>query len=134
MLEPGLYALGDLVQASDATYLRRSADQDLLDACQKGIFAFVLSPTQMGKSSLFVETARKLRSDGVKTVHIDLNEIGSDVSPTQWYLSVLSEVRFQLDLRTDPEQWWLSQGQLPEGKRFSVFLRTVLLQEVKQSV
>ena len=55
------YSVGGTVQASGGYYVERSADQELLDLCLKGEFAYVLTSRQMGKSSLMIRTADTLR-------------------------------------------------------------------------
>ena len=54
MAKPGLYTVGGTVQAGGGIYISRQADQELLQLCRERVFAYVLTPRQMGKSSLMV--------------------------------------------------------------------------------
>ena len=68
----GIYTVGGAVQAYSGLYIERSADRELLDLCRQGVFAYVLTARQMGKSSLMVSTAERLAQDGVRSVIVDL--------------------------------------------------------------
>ncbi len=55
------YVTGGTLRHDAACYVERQADKDLLDGLLKGDFCYVLTSRQMGKSSLMVRTAGKLR-------------------------------------------------------------------------
>ena len=74
----GRFVAGGTVQAvSNAFYLERPADQELLQLCRAGEYAYILAPRQIGKSSLMNRTAETLETEGIKTAIVDLNLIGS---------------------------------------------------------
>ena len=134
MVKGNIYSLGGTVQASKGTYISRQADEQLLELCQKGEFTYTLTSRQMGKSSLMISTAYKLKQAGVKSVIIDLTKIGTQVSVEQWYLGLLLEIEEQLMLDTDVEEWWEENNNLGVTQRLSNFFQHMLLEEVKSSV
>ena len=101
-----IYTTGGTVQAGGGIYLSREADDELLNLCREGKFAYVLTPRQMGKSSLMVQTARRLETEGITSLIIDLTRIGTEVTPEQWYLGLLTEMDETLMFDTDIFEWW----------------------------
>ena len=52
MTNQSIYTVGGTVQAGGGIYIPREADNELLELCRAGEFAFILSSRQVGKSSL----------------------------------------------------------------------------------
>ncbi len=124
------YTTGGTVQAGGGLYIARKADAELLQACRDGIFAYVLTARQIGKSSLMTRTAEQLRQEGIQAIVIDLQAIGVNVTAEQWYLGLLVAIEEQLMLDTDVIDWWLNQPELGFTQRFTRFFDQVLLPEV----
>ena len=57
----------------------------------------MLTARQMGKSSLMVRAAARLREGGVRVVALELTAIGQNVTPEQWYGGLLRRLGQQLD-------------------------------------
>jgi len=89
MANPTIYTVGGTVQAGGGIYIPRQADEELLGLCRSGTFAYVLTPRQMGKSSLMVRTAQTLTDEGIRSVIVDLQELGANVTAEQWYFGFL---------------------------------------------
>ncbi|MDF5733276.1 MAG: AAA-like domain-containing protein [Rhizonema sp. PD38] len=134
MAKANIYSLGGTVQASKGTYLSRLADEKLLELCQLGEFIYILTSRQMGKSSLMISTASKLKKVSVKSVIIDLTKIGTQVTVEQWYLGLLLEIEEQLMLETDVEEWWQANDNVGFTQRLTNFFQHVLLEEVTSPV
>jgi WD40 repeat protein len=135
MTKNSIFTIGGTVQAGSGIYLTRQADEDLLAGCLRGAFTYVLTPRQMGKSSLMVATADRLRSQGVRCVIIDLTQIGvQGTTAEQWYLGLLVLIEDQLGLNTDAMQWWQRYSHLSFTQRLTQFFQTVLLVEVQEPV
>src|SRR3712207_2422205 len=83
LADRSLYTPGGTVQAGGGVYLSRRADDELFALCREGTFAFVLTARQMGKSSLMTRTAERLIEDGVRSVIIDLNALGTRLTVEQ---------------------------------------------------
>jgi hypothetical protein len=136
MADQTIYAVGGTVQASRGLYIPRVADTELLRLCREGRFAYVLTARQLGKSSLMVRTSEMLEGDGMRTVIIDLTEIGSELTATadQWYLGILTTIAETLELRTDVNEWWRGHDELGMTHRMTMFFEKVLLREVDSRV
>src|SRR5262249_31541537 len=94
----GFYIVGGTVRRDAPCYVRRRADTDLYDSLKQGEFCYVLTARQMGKSSLMVRTAARLREEGVGVAVLDLTAIGQNLSAEQWYGGLLTQVGQQLGL------------------------------------
>ena len=70
------YKTGGTMSRDAASYVVRQADTDIWDALRRGEFCYVLTSRQMGKSSLMVHTAARLREAGVQMGVLDLTAIG----------------------------------------------------------
>lgn len=121
------FVAGGTLRHDAPSYVRRPADEELYRAARDGRFCYVLTPRQMGKSSLMVRTARRLQADGVRTAVIDLTGIGTEASAGEWYLAIIMRLRDQLRLRLDARAWWQEQSGLGPVQRFSRFLTEVVL-------
>ncbi|MBM3458843.1 MAG: hypothetical protein FJX77_09975, partial [Armatimonadetes bacterium] len=78
--EPFFVAEGTL-HPDAPSYVERAADQELYEAVGAGEFCYVLTPRQMGKSSLMVRAAARLRAAGVRVAVLDLTAVGRSVTP-----------------------------------------------------
>lgn len=115
----------------NAFYVERMADVELTDALSKGEFCYVLAPRQIGKSSLRVHTERRLRSQGIDCVSIDLTMLGSsEITQEEWYYGLVEEVgqRLALDEMCDPADYWAEQEGLSPVHRWSRYLRSEVLE------
>ncbi|MBT9312073.1 AAA-like domain-containing protein, partial [Leptothoe kymatousa] len=126
-----IYTTGGTVQAGGGIYLSRKADDELLQLCREGQFAYVLTSRQMGKSSLMVQTAERLEEEEITSVIIDLTKIGTTVTPEQWYLGILTEIDESLMLDTDIFDWWEEHNHLGVTQRLTRFFEEILLSEVE---
>jgi hypothetical protein len=133
MARHNIYTVGGTVQAGGGIYIKRKADDELLELCRQSEFAFILSSRQVGKSSLIVRTAQQLESENVRSVTIDLSAIGVKVSPDEWYMGILSEIQTTLNLKTDIT-WWMEHTKLGPAQRLTSFFKDVLLKEVKEQI
>ena len=129
-----IYTVGGTVQAGGGIYIKRKADDDLLELCRQSEFAFILSSRQVGKSSLIVRTAQQLESENIRAVTIDLSAIGVKVSRDEWYMGILNEIYTALDLKTDVFAWWMDHAKLGPALRLTNFFKDVLLKEVKEQI
>lgn len=135
--EADFFVAGGTLRTSAPSYVIRPADAELLQHLQAGEFCYVLTPRQMGKSSLMVRTAQRLRTEDVRVAIIDLTSIGassSAISADQWYLGLLSRIRSELRLATEVQAWWQAHSAFSVAQRFTDFLQQVVLTECADKV
>ncbi len=134
MTNQTIYTVGGTVQAGGGIYIKRKADDELLQHCRAGEFAFILSSRQVGKSSLMVRTAQQLERENIHSVIIDLSGIGVKISADEWYLGILNEIANTLELKTNIFTWWSERAGLGPTQRLTNFFRDVLFKEVNEPV
>lgn len=127
------FAAGGSLHYNLPSYVTRPADEELLRQLLAGNFCYLLTPRQMGKSSLMVRTAQKLEQNGVKTIILDLTTIGT-ASPDQWYQSLLRGIKRRLNLSINPKRWWQEHNEVSQVQRFIDYLGEVALTEVKTQI
>src|SRR5438093_12214814 len=125
--ESTFYVTGGTLRHDAPSYVERQADKDLLDGLLKGEFCYVLTSRQMGKSSLMVRTAAKLREQGVGVVVLDLTAIGQNLTPEQWYDGLLVRMGRQLRLEDELEEFWKANQHLGPCQRFFTAIEEVVL-------
>ncbi len=81
----------------------------------------------MGKSSLMVRTAGKLRAAGARAAVLDLTSLGQNLSAEQWYEGLLNQLGQQLHLEDALDDYWLAEARFGPLRRFTGALRQVVL-------
>ena len=129
------YTTGGTVQAQEGgLYLVRPADQQLLELCRQSRFAYVLTPRQLGKSSLMIRTAEELQAEGFRAVTVDLTQIGTGSDAEKWYGDVLEVVADQLELTTNARAWWKQEAETGLTLRLTRFFEEVVLADVSEPI
>jgi hypothetical protein len=107
------YVTGGTMPPGVPSYVERQADQELYEGLVRGEYCYVLTSRQMGKSSLMVRAAARLREEGAAVVVLDLTAIGQNLSADQWYGGLLRRVGRQLDpsgeLEEALEEFWFNR-------------------------
>jgi hypothetical protein len=89
----------------------------------------------MGKSSLRVQTMRRLQGDGIACGVIDITSIGShDIAPAEWYLGLVRRLARSLGLKIKVIQWWNEREGLSPTQRLGEFIEEVLLAEIPHKI
>src|SRR5438874_10856776 len=94
--ETRFYVAGGTLRGDAPSYVERRADTELYTALRQGEFCYILTSRQMGKSSLMVRTAARLREDGMRVAILDLQGVGQNLTPEQWYGGLLRRLGRQL--------------------------------------
>ncbi|GAB4468013.1 MAG: hypothetical protein OHK0057_08410 [Thermoflexibacter sp.] len=129
------YQTGGSLPFDSPSYVKRKADDELFYHLKGGHFCYVLTARQMGKSSLRVQTMKRLMEQGFLCSAIDLTSIGThNVSAEQWYYALLDRIAYDLDIYEVLEVWWEDNLRLPPVSRFANFLEQVLLEKTSQSI
>lgn len=127
-MSEGFYVTGGTLQRDAPSYVVRQADDALYAGLRAANFCYVLTSRQMGKSSLMVRVAGRLRAEAqAKVVILDLTAIGQNLTAEQWYDGLLSRVGQQLDCEDELEDFWADNERLGPLARWVAALREVAL-------
>jgi hypothetical protein len=124
------YRVGGTLPPDAPSYVERAADCELFRRVRVGEFCYVLSTRQMGKSSLMVRTARRLRDEGAHAAIVDLTLLGTSretATAEQWYFGIADAIFERLGLDADLDAWWDRRSGLPPTRRLVQFLRDVVM-------
>jgi WD40 repeat protein len=121
------FFVGGALPVDAPSYIPRQADESLFASLLRGEFCYVLVSRQIGKSSLMLRTASRLRKEGVRVVVLDLNTIGHDVSAEQWYYSLVMQTARRLNLRDEIRAFWESADDLTPLQRWIGGIQQILL-------
>ncbi|MCC7433539.1 MAG: AAA-like domain-containing protein [Methanoregulaceae archaeon] len=118
---------GGTLEPGAECYIARKADEQLLSALLRGEYVFLLDSRQKGKSSLIARSILKLREAGVRQVKLDLQRIGANVTPEQWYAGLAVGVGQELGLHAKVLEYWQERQAVGPLARFVGVLQDVIL-------
>ena len=127
------FTAGGTLPPDAPSYVKRPTDDELFRHIMAGEFCYVLTPRQMGKSSLMIRTAQRLQGEGIKSAIVDLTVTGTVESEDQWYKGILTQIKRRLRLDIDPVNWWEQRKDIPNIQKFVEFFEEVLT-EVKAHI
>ncbi len=128
------YVTGGTLAQDAPSYIRRQADEDLYQGLLSTKFCYVLTSRQMGKSSLMVRAAIRLRLEGIAVAMLDLTSLGVNLTVEQWYDGLLMKMGEQLDLENELDEIWEAHSQLSPLQRWLRAVETVLPAALDQPV
>jgi WD40 repeat protein len=126
-IAPSFYVVGGTMRPDAQSYVRRSSDEELYTGLMANDFCHVLTARQMGKSSLMVRTAARLRKSGIGVAALDLTGIGTNLTPEQWYSGLLVQLGDRLKLEDELLDFWSANVSLGPMQRWISAIRKVVL-------
>ena len=132
-----IYQVGGSLPQDATTYAKRKADDEIFQALMAGEFCYVLNSRQMGKSSLRVQTMKRLQEAGVACGCIDFTMIGKENIPVEmWYSSLIVMLvsQFKLSGNFDEEAWFRDTEHIAPLLGFGKFIESVLLATIPETI
>lgn len=131
------YVVGGTMRPDAPSYIERNADNELYERALAGEFCYVLTPRQMGKSSLMARTADRLKKDGIHTAVVDLSGIGAEKeerSAGRWYYGIAHRIVQELNVKMKLSDWWKEREKLPALQRLTEFFEDMILENTNKRV
>lgn len=126
-LPASFFVVGGTLRRDAPSYIERAADQSLYHALQAGEICYLLTARQMGKSSLMVRTAARLRENGARVAVLDLTSLGQNLTAEQWYNGLVERAGQQFRLEDEVEDCWRRFPQLGPMRRFMRVISDAIL-------
>lgn len=129
------YQAGGTLSADAPSYVPRQADRELREHIMAGDLCYVLTPRQMGKSSLVTQTAAQLQKKHIHSVVIDLQgKIERGMTVEAFYTGLLKDVVQELRLPVKLIQWWKKHAELSAVQRFSDFVADEVMSRIQKKL
>ncbi|WP_373535171.1 hypothetical protein [Microcoleus sp.] len=94
----------------------------------------MLTGRQMGKSSLRVQTARRLQAENTACSLVDITGIGTaEITPLHWYAGFTATLANSFKIKMNVRNWWREREHLPPVLRLNEFIEQVLLPAIVRS-
>ncbi|QGZ90856.1 AAA-like domain-containing protein [Microcystis aeruginosa] len=130
------YHIGGSVPLESPSYIKREADDIVYNYLKNGQYCYVLNSRQMGKSSLWAQTQKRLQEDNIDCATIDLSSSGKNISEDIWYRVLFEQLvkRFDLSIRDKQQAWWNEREYKSPINRLDQFVEEILLKEVSRPI
>jgi len=103
---------------------RREVEDEVYRLLARGEYCNILCSRQVGKSSLMVNTALRLRAEKTRVVTMDIGgELGTPQTSTEWYRGLLRKLCSELEIKLDIDGWWEHEARGTANQRLLQFFR-----------
>ncbi len=112
-------------------YVERPADLQLRQLIARGELGYVLTASQMGKTSLIFRAQAELDRQGIPNAYIDLHRFGAgrDVTLERWCRSFLRALARELNLDVEVTAWWEANNVFTPIDSLLTFIREVVYKQ-----
>jgi hypothetical protein len=128
------FQVGGTLSRGAACYIRRPADDLLLNSLEKGEYCLVLAPRQSGKSSLMIHCISRLEKRAIRCGIVDLQNLRDHKDSHRWFQDILYHIQDSLKLSTNCIQWWQEHQEISPPLRFQTFIEKIVLTEIPGDV
>lgn len=128
------FRAGGTLEPGAQSYITRRADEQLFQALVSGEYVYLLDSRQKGKSSLIARSIMKLREVGVLPAKLDLQRIGANVTPEQWYGGLAVGAGQELGMQAEVIRYWQERQSVGPLSRFVGVLQEVVLPKTDKPV
>jgi tetratricopeptide (TPR) repeat protein len=125
--DPESFHTGGPLPLNSKTYVQADADREIFEALSAGEYCYVLTTRQIGKSSLMIRTAAKLRESGAAVVMIDLTKFGKNVTLEQWYRGLADRIAGDLGIREAVRAYWSRSVEIAPMQRWLAVIQEIAL-------
>jgi len=133
-MKTDFFQTGGTLSENAPCYIERPADEQLLNALDRGELCMILAPRQTGKSSLMIHAIAELKKIGIRAAIVDLQPLAIQKEPAAWFNDVVYQIERSLRLDTDALSWWQNNARLGPTQRFMTFMEDVVLSEIQERV
>lgn len=126
---------GTLVPGRDL-YITRPEDDRLFRLLGDGEYVNILSSRQVGKSSLMLRTAFRLKAErGCRFAVVDLTALGTPESARAYFRGLVGKIARQLRLDFDAQGFWCEEGDSGTySQQFIRFFREIVAERIAEPV
>jgi formylglycine-generating enzyme required for sulfatase activity len=129
-----LQVTGTLVPGRDV-YVRRPEDEQLFELLRTGEYVNILSSRQVGKSSLVMRTAFRLRERGHRFAYVDLTSLGTPDNARSYFRGLIRDLGKQLAVKFDVQEFWHDDGSGETStQQFIRFFRECIATQIEAPV
>jgi tetratricopeptide (TPR) repeat protein len=129
------FVTGGALKLDDLSYVKRPSDDELFQATTVSEYCIVLTPRQMGKTSLTVRTEKRLKEKGILTANIDITSIGKQqITIQRWYYSLFFNLNDQLNLQINIETWIRHHGNLTYAQLLFYFIEEIVSRKAEKQI
>ncbi|RUT03985.1 hypothetical protein DSM106972_048990 [Dulcicalothrix desertica PCC 7102] len=130
-----IYQVGGSLSEEASTYVVRQADSQLYSSLKAGQFCYLLNCRQMGKSSLRVQTMRRLKNEGTACIAFEMRELClHEVTEEEFYGGFVSYLVSEFNLDIDLETWWHGYNIMHPALRLNKFIEEILLSQITSNI